>query len=87
MTQQERPQAGPQRPTATTITDPELDALWDRAHAAETQLADARARLAAAVDLLHAGTSPLHQRAGIVRRLCTGEVTPEQARHLDRGEG
>ncbi|MFJ8430494.1 hypothetical protein ACIQ9P_04220 [Kitasatospora sp. NPDC094019] len=70
---------GVHRVTASTITDPDLDQLWERTE-------DAEARLKTAADLLQAGHSPLLDRAGIVRRLCLGEITPEQARADDRGE-
>ncbi|GAA1154605.1 hypothetical protein F4556_004986 [Kitasatospora gansuensis] len=63
--------------TASNITDPELDQLRDRAE-------DAEARLAAAAELLTAGYSAPVERADIVRRLCAGEITPEQARAEDR---
>nr|BEK65768.1 hypothetical protein KPHV_29950 [Kitasatospora purpeofusca] len=69
----------PHRVTASTITDPDLDRLWGRAE-------DAEARLAAAADLLETGHSSPLDRARIVRRLCVGEITPEQARAEDRGE-
>ena len=65
------------RITASNITDPELDQLRGRVE-------DAEARLAAAAELLAAGYSAPVERADIVRRLCAGEITPEQARTEDR---
>ncbi|WP_149038077.1 hypothetical protein [Kitasatospora sp. MBT63] len=49
-----------QRPTASNITDIQLDDLYER--------------LNLAADLAHAG------RCDLIRRLCTGAITPEQAR-------
>ncbi|MFD4394198.1 hypothetical protein [Kitasatospora sp. NPDC058478] len=69
----------PQRPTASTITDPELDLLWERAEAAE-------ARLKTAADILHSGYSDVTDRVDIARRLCEGEITPQQALAIDRGD-
>ncbi|GAA2084938.1 hypothetical protein GCM10009759_04350 [Kitasatospora saccharophila] len=74
-----QPQAEQHRPTASTITDPELDALFRRAETAE-------ARLAAAARLLASGNSSPYDRAQIARRLCAGEITPQEARDEDRGE-
>ncbi|MFJ4791812.1 hypothetical protein [Kitasatospora purpeofusca] len=70
-------QAGPPRPTASTITDPELDRLWERAE-------DAEARLACAAQLLASGASDFHTRVDIARRLCAGDITLLQARDEDR---
>ncbi|MCX4749140.1 hypothetical protein OG455_27145 [Kitasatospora sp. NBC_01287] len=72
-------QAAPPRPTASNITDPELDRLWERAENAE-------ARLTAAAQLLASGYSDLHTRAQLAARLCAGDITPQQARDEDRGE-
>ncbi len=79
MTDTQPPQAEQHRPTASTITDPELDALFHRAE-------DAEARLAAAARLLAFGNSSPHDRAQIVRRLCAGEITAQEAQGEDRGE-
>ncbi|MDY0816557.1 hypothetical protein [Kitasatospora purpeofusca] len=76
MTQRD-PDAADRRVTASNITDPQLDQLWERVESAE-------ARLAAAADLLSAGHSGWHDRVDIVRRLCAGEITAEQARTEDR---
>ncbi|KDN85619.1 hypothetical protein [Kitasatospora cheerisanensis] len=78
MTDPQPPQTEP-RPTASTITDPELDALFHRAEQAE-------ARLAAAARLLASGKSSLYDRTQTVRRLCAGEITPQEAQDEDRGE-
>ncbi|MEU5384047.1 hypothetical protein [Kitasatospora cineracea] len=72
-------QPAPSRPTASTITDPELDRLWNRVD-------DAEARLATAAGLLASGKSDLHERIQIVHRLCAGEITPQEAQDEDRGE-
>ncbi|MGW7579806.1 hypothetical protein ACWGKU_20470 [Kitasatospora sp. NPDC054768] len=68
-----------QRANASTITDPELDRLWQRAE-------DAEARLQAAADLITAGHTAFTDRMDIVRRLCSGEITPQQALDIDRGD-
>ncbi|MFJ6136557.1 hypothetical protein [Kitasatospora sp. NPDC092286] len=73
------PGAADRRVTASNITDPQLDQLWERVETAE-------ARLTTAADLLSAGYADRHDRVAIVRRLCAGEITPEQARAEDRGE-
>ncbi|MFD7639491.1 hypothetical protein ACFV4P_02440 [Kitasatospora sp. NPDC059795] len=78
MTDTQPPQTEP-RPTASTITDPELDALFHRAEQAE-------ARLTAAAQLLAAGKSGPRDRVQIALRLCAGEITPQEAQDEDRGE-
>ncbi|MFE6872581.1 hypothetical protein ACFVFS_39320 [Kitasatospora sp. NPDC057692] len=60
------------RPTASNITDPELDELY--------------ARLDTAADLLAAGHADFHDRVQLARRLCAGELTAAQARAEDGGE-
>ncbi|MFC8447741.1 hypothetical protein [Kitasatospora sp. NPDC057223] len=72
-------QPAPSRPTASNITDPELDQLWERVEELE-------GRLAAAARLIVSGYSDPHTRAQIAGRLCAGEITPQQARDEDRGE-
>ncbi|TQF05528.1 hypothetical protein E6W39_29005 [Kitasatospora acidiphila] len=60
------------RMTASTATDPGLEELYER--------------LDTAAQLLAAGYSSFQERAGIVQRLCSGEITTQQARDEDRGE-
>ncbi|MEU3559735.1 hypothetical protein [Kitasatospora sp. NPDC006786] len=67
------------RANASTITDPELDLLWQRAE-------DAEARLQTAADLIASGHTAFAERMDIVRRLCAGEITPQEAKAIDRGD-
>lgn len=60
------------RPTASNVTDPELDEMY--------------ARLDTAAALAETGYSDLATRMAIIRRLCAGEITTQQARDEDRGE-
>ncbi|GAA2136954.1 hypothetical protein GCM10009760_16860 [Kitasatospora kazusensis] len=61
-----------QRPTASNITDIQLDDLYER--------------LDLAAELAHTGRRARTERRDIIRRLCAGEITPEQARAEDAGK-
>ncbi len=60
------------RTTASNITDAQLDDLYER--------------LALAAELADTGYSDHIERRAIIRRLCAGEISPQQARDEDRDE-
>ncbi len=61
-----------QRATASNITDIQLDDLYDR--------------LELAAELAEDGCCTSEERADRIRRLCSGEITPQQARDEDANE-
>ncbi|MER5639392.1 hypothetical protein ABT095_20845 [Kitasatospora sp. NPDC002227] len=61
-----------QRATASTITDIQLDDLYER--------------LATAAELARTSGRSLREQLETIHRLCAGEITPGQARIEIRGE-